>query len=93
MVIRLVFTKYLLARGKLYPINQSYRSRSLEISKLDIQQLIGENNWPLANYQEAWARKKFLLAFANSTLVAIAVTAFVRKGIYRNTNLTDHKPN
>jgi multiple sugar transport system permease protein len=36
----------------------------------------GENNWTLANYQEAWERGKFLLAFANSTLVAIAVTAF-----------------
>lgn len=29
-----------------------------------------------ANYQEAWRRGNFLLAFANSTLVAIAVTAF-----------------
>ncbi len=29
-----------------------------------------------ANYQEAWGRGNFLLAFANSTLVAIAVTAF-----------------
>jgi multiple sugar transport system permease protein len=28
------------------------------------------------NYQEAWGRGNFLLAFANSTLVAIAVTAF-----------------
>jgi multiple sugar transport system permease protein len=35
-----------------------------------------QNNWTLANYQEAWERGKFLLAFANSTLVAIAVTAF-----------------
>ncbi|BAZ30961.1 binding-protein-dependent transport systems inner membrane component [Cylindrospermum sp. NIES-4074] len=34
------------------------------------------NNWTLANYREAWQRGKFLLAFANSTLVAIAVTAF-----------------
>ena len=31
--------------------------------------------WTLASYQEAWERGKFLLAFANSTLVAIAVTA------------------
>jgi multiple sugar transport system permease protein len=29
----------------------------------------------LANYQEAWQRGHFLLAFANSTLVALAVTA------------------
>jgi multiple sugar transport system permease protein len=33
-------------------------------------------NPTLANYQEAWRRGNFLLAFANSTLVAIAVTAF-----------------
>ncbi len=34
------------------------------------------NGWSLANYQQAWQRGKFLLAFANSTLVALAVTAF-----------------
>jgi multiple sugar transport system permease protein len=34
------------------------------------------NEWTLANYGDAWHRGKFLLAFANSTLVAIAVTAF-----------------
>ncbi|MDH6061898.1 carbohydrate ABC transporter permease [Chrysosporum bergii ANA360D] len=34
------------------------------------------SNWSLANYRNAWERGKFLLAFANSTLVAIAVTAF-----------------
>lgn len=33
-------------------------------------------NWSLGNYHDAWQRGKFLLAFANSTLVAIAVTAF-----------------
>jgi multiple sugar transport system permease protein len=33
------------------------------------------NGWSLANYQDAWQRGKFLLAFANSTLVALAVTA------------------
>ncbi|WP_445635855.1 Binding-protein-dependent transport systems inner membrane component [Nostoc sp. DSM 114161] len=37
---------------------------------------LSENNWSLANYQAAWQQGKFLLAFANSTLVAIAVTAF-----------------
>ncbi|MGJ3247583.1 MAG: carbohydrate ABC transporter permease [Elainellaceae cyanobacterium] len=31
--------------------------------------------WSLSNYQDAWERANFLLAFANSTLVAIAVTA------------------
>lgn len=30
----------------------------------------------LANYQEDWRRGRFLLAFANSTLVALGVTAF-----------------
>jgi multiple sugar transport system permease protein len=35
-----------------------------------------KNNWTLANYRDAWQRGKFLLAFANSTLVAIAVTGF-----------------
>lgn len=30
--------------------------------------------WSWKNYQEAWQRGNFLLAFANSTLVAIAVT-------------------
>ncbi|MEH2253565.1 carbohydrate ABC transporter permease [Nostoc sp.] len=35
-----------------------------------------KNNWSLANYRIAWQQGKFLLAFANSTLVAIAVTAF-----------------
>jgi multiple sugar transport system permease protein len=32
-------------------------------------------SFSFANYQEAWARGNFLLAFANSTLVALAVTA------------------
>ena len=32
--------------------------------------------WTFANYQEAWRRGNFLLAFFNSTLVAIAVTGF-----------------
>lgn len=31
--------------------------------------------WTLASYQAAWARGNFLLAFANSTLVALVVTA------------------
>ncbi len=35
-----------------------------------------KNRWSLANYRDAWERGKFLLAFTNSTLVAIAVTAF-----------------
>ncbi|MBW4668189.1 MAG: carbohydrate ABC transporter permease [Cyanomargarita calcarea GSE-NOS-MK-12-04C] len=33
------------------------------------------NGWYLANYGDAWERGKFLLAFANSSLVALAVTA------------------
>ncbi|MBF1999171.1 MAG: carbohydrate ABC transporter permease [Synechococcales cyanobacterium C42_A2020_086] len=31
--------------------------------------------WTSANYQAAWTRGRFLLAFANSTIVALAVTA------------------
>ena len=37
---------------------------------------VSKNSWSLANYRVAWQQGKFLLAFANSTLVAIAVTAF-----------------
>jgi multiple sugar transport system permease protein len=33
------------------------------------------NGWYLGNYRDAWQRGKFLLAFANSSLVALAVTA------------------
>jgi len=32
-------------------------------------------HWSFDNYREAWERGKFLLAFANSTLVAMGVTA------------------
>ncbi len=34
-----------------------------------------EGGFTWANYQEAWSRGRFLLAFGNSTLVALAVTA------------------
>lgn len=34
-----------------------------------------DSSFTLKNYQEAWAQGNFLLAFANSTLVALAVTA------------------
>ncbi|MCT7950183.1 carbohydrate ABC transporter permease [Ancylothrix sp. C2] len=34
------------------------------------------SQWTLANYQEAWRRGNFLLAFANSTFVALMVTLF-----------------
>jgi multiple sugar transport system permease protein len=37
---------------------------------------LAQSEWTWANYQEAWRRGNFLLAFANSTLVALAVTAF-----------------
>ncbi|MBW4662771.1 MAG: carbohydrate ABC transporter permease [Chroococcus sp. CMT-3BRIN-NPC107] len=33
-----------------------------------------QKGWTLVNYQDAWQRGEFLLAFANSTLVALAVT-------------------
>ncbi|MDJ0590247.1 MAG: carbohydrate ABC transporter permease [Pleurocapsa sp. MO_226.B13] len=36
----------------------------------------GQSFLSLANYREAWHRGNFLLAFANSTLVALGVTAF-----------------
>ncbi|MEH1839834.1 MAG: carbohydrate ABC transporter permease [Nostoc sp.] len=39
-------------------------------------QNLSKNSWSLVNYRVAWQQGKFLLAFANSTLVAIAVTAF-----------------
>ncbi len=38
-------------------------------------QIASRQNW-YANYIDAWQRGKFLLAFWNSTLVALAVTAF-----------------
>ena len=38
--------------------------------------LFPSNDWTLVNYRDAWGRGNFLLAFANSTLVALAVTAF-----------------
>ena len=37
---------------------------------------IWPNHLTLVNYQEAWRRGNFLLAFANSTFVALAVTGF-----------------
>lgn len=39
-------------------------------------ELLSRNSWSLVNYREAWQRGNFLLAFANSTLVALAVTGF-----------------
>ncbi|MFH7029914.1 MAG: carbohydrate ABC transporter permease [Heteroscytonema crispum UTEX LB 1556] len=39
-------------------------------------ELLWKNGWSFVNYRDAWQRGKFLLAFANSTLVALAVTAF-----------------
>jgi multiple sugar transport system permease protein len=38
--------------------------------------LLPQKGWSLANYHEAWQRGKLLLAFANSSLVALAVTGF-----------------
>jgi multiple sugar transport system permease protein len=35
-----------------------------------------QGGWSLANYRSAWQRGGFLLAFANSTIVALAVTGF-----------------
>lgn len=47
---------------------------SFNASKINLTS--GHNYFTFANYQEAWERGKFLLAFANSTLVAIGVTFF-----------------
>lgn len=41
-----------------------------------IPQLLPTGGWSLANYRDAWQQGKFLLAFANSTIVALAVTGF-----------------
>ena len=38
--------------------------------------LTSDGGWSWANYRQAWQRGGFLLAFANSTFVALAVTAF-----------------
>ena len=35
-----------------------------------------DNHFTIANYQQAWHQGRFLLAFANSTIVALSVTAF-----------------
>ena len=35
-----------------------------------------DNHFTIANYQRAWHQGRFLLAFANSTIVALSVTAF-----------------
>ena len=35
-----------------------------------------DNHLTIANYQRAWHQGRFLLAFANSTIVALSVTAF-----------------
>ncbi len=45
------------------------------LTSLQSDRLIISDSFTLKNYQEAWMRGKFLLAFANSTLVALAVTA------------------
>ncbi|MBW4508102.1 MAG: carbohydrate ABC transporter permease [Scytonematopsis contorta HA4267-MV1] len=39
-------------------------------------EILPKNGWSLANYRDAWQRGNFLLAFANSTFVALVVTAF-----------------
>jgi multiple sugar transport system permease protein len=39
-------------------------------------EILPKNGWSFANYRDAWQRGNFLLAFANSTFVALVVTAF-----------------
>lgn len=48
---------------------------SLAPAGSSISTAISNQSWTWINYREAWTRGKFLLAFANSTLVALAVTA------------------
>lgn len=47
------------------------------LAPADYQPVLGlfPKTWTLDNYQRAWQQGSFLLAFGNSTLVAIAVTA------------------
>ncbi len=45
------------------------------VTSFSTPQSTNEAAFTLDNYREAWTRGKFLLAFANSTLVALAVTA------------------
>ncbi|MEB3217108.1 MAG: carbohydrate ABC transporter permease [Nostocales cyanobacterium 94392] len=40
------------------------------------QDVLPNNGWNVSNYRDAWGRGKFLLAFANSSLVAVCVTSF-----------------
>ena len=40
------------------------------------QSVLPRKGWSLSNYRDAWGRGKFLLAFANSTFIALAVTSF-----------------
>lgn len=49
---------------------------SLAPPNASTSQAIAGESLTLASYQEVWHRGKFLLAFANSTFVALAVTAF-----------------
>jgi multiple sugar transport system permease protein len=58
----------------LYPLGIVFLT-SLAPSGTTSANALGQS-FSFANYQEAWARGNFLLAFANSTLVALAVTAF-----------------
>ena len=48
---------------------------SLAPSGSSVSTAISNQSWTWANYREAWTRGNFLLAFGNSTLVALAVTA------------------
>ena len=48
---------------------------SIATSETATNSVLSSQGFTLSNYQEAWRRGKFLLAFANSTFVALAVTA------------------
>lgn len=48
---------------------------SFALGSATISEVISLKAFTWENYQEAWARGKFLLAFLNSTIVALSVTA------------------
>ncbi|GFE70232.1 carbohydrate ABC transporter permease [Chroococcus sp. FPU101] len=43
---------------------------------MNLKEAVNQNHYTWNNYQEAWQQGDFILAFTNSTIVAIAVTVF-----------------
>ncbi|MDJ0651035.1 MAG: carbohydrate ABC transporter permease [Xenococcaceae cyanobacterium MO_188.B19] len=57
----------------LFPIGMIVLT-SFASNNASIGEVISLKAFTLSNYQEAWARGKFLLAFLNSTIIALSVT-------------------